>query len=249
VGELNFSSFLAYRNHRLQRETPPTLVLLPHYSTVRLSSSLTILSLSAASKRISTHFGGDRFEHGLIIKSYASDLISMTVSCMPFESFCLFLESCHPTLMASRFSFPKPLEWHFDEGDTVSYIVDSDDGTSYHKSGVISMLRSDAVELSTEEGTVCVPWLKIRRVIHQGDFVEVTGGMYLGCRGWVGELQDQTGSLGDHLRFTGQVANIIKIEDKDKPLSDRTQVFPVPIPNECSCAHLPLRCLTYPSIY
>jgi transcription elongation factor len=194
-------------------------------------------------------FRGDRFEHGLIIKSYASDLISMTVSCMPFESFCLFLESCHPTLMASRFSFPKPLEWHFDEGDTVSYIVDSDDGTSYHKSGVISMLRSDAVELSTEEGTVCVPWLKIRRVIHQGDFVEVTGGMYLGCRGWVGELQDQTGSLGDHLRFTGQVANIIKIEDKDKPLSDRTQVFPVPIPNECSCAHLPLRCLTYPSIY
>jgi transcription elongation factor len=145
-------------------------------------------------------FRGDRFEHGLIIKSYASNLISMTVSCMPFESFSLFLESCHPTLMASISSFPKPLEWHFSEGDTVSYTVDSRDhwDQSFDKSGVISTLRNDAAELSTEEGTICVPWLNIRRVIHQGDFVEVTGGMYLGCRGWVGELQQLNGSLGDH---------------------------------------------------
>jgi hypothetical protein len=91
-------------------------------------------------------FLGDRFEHGLIIKSYASQLVLTTVSCMPFESVYLFLESCHPTVMTSRSSFPKPLEWHFAEGDTVLYTVDFDNNDySYHKSGVISTLRSDAV--------------------------------------------------------------------------------------------------------
>jgi len=31
-------------------------------------------------------FQGDRFEHGLVIKSYASNLVLTTVSCMPLES-------------------------------------------------------------------------------------------------------------------------------------------------------------------
>jgi len=162
-------------------------------------------------------FRGDRFEHGLIVKSYASDLISMTVSCMPFESICHFLESRHPTLIASS-SFLKPLEWHFAEGNEV-YPADNPD-----KSGVISMLRSDSVEISTEEGIVPVPWLKIRKVIHQGDFVEVTGGMYLGQTGWVAELHELGGSMGDD-GVVLQVANIITIEDKERPLSERTQVF------------------------
>jgi hypothetical protein len=52
-------------------------------------------------------FRGDRFEHGLIIKSYSSDCISTTVSCMPFELLCRFLESCHPTLI-SRPQFLNP---------------------------------------------------------------------------------------------------------------------------------------------
>ena len=194
-------------------------------------------------------FRGNRFEHGLIIKSYAFELVSTTVSCIPFKSLCLFLEICHPTVMASRSSFPKPLEWHFAEGDAVSYTVNFDDDSSpKSESCVISTLRSDAVELSTEEGTVCVPWLKIKRVLHEGDFVEVTGGKYLGCRGWVGELREMFGSQDNDYRLVGKVANIINIEDKDKPLSERTQVFD-PIPNECSCAHIPLRRSTCPSIY
>ena len=128
--------------------------------------------------------------------------------------------------MASESSFPKPLEWHFAEGDAV-YIVDSDD--SYHKPGIISMLRNDSVELSIKEGIICVPWLKIRKVLHQGDFVEIMGGMHLGRTGWVGELYEQIGSIDDddedYARIRGQVATIIDIEDKDKPLSDRTQVL------------------------
>jgi hypothetical protein len=183
-------------------------------------------------------FRGDRFEHGLIIKSYASELVSTSASCMPFELFCCFLESRHPRLMSSRSSFLKPLEWHFAEGDEAYIVDDSESG----KSGVITTLRSDSVELSTEEGIVCVPWLKIRKVIRQGDFVEVTGGMYLGWTGWVGELHEQMGSMGDDADYTRigiQVAKIIMIEDKEKPLSDRTQVFPIPF--ECSAlAHIPL---------
>jgi hypothetical protein len=87
------------------------------------------------------------------------------------------------------------------------------------------------VELYTEEGVICVPWLGIHKVICPGDFVEVTGGVYLGQTGWVGELEEQIGSMGDTM-IRRQMANIIKIEEKEKPLSDRTQVFPIPF--ECS---------------
>jgi hypothetical protein len=174
-------------------------------------------------------FRGDRFEHGLIIKSYSSDLISTTVSGMPFELLCLFMDSGHPALMAALPSFPKPQEWHFAEGDEV-YVVGNPD-----KFGVISMLRSDSVELSTEEGIVCVPWLKIRKVLRIGDYVEVTGGMYLGRTGWVGGLHDLVGTTGDTGTYTYmelKVANIIQKEDKEKPSSDHIQVFPIPF--ECS---------------
>jgi hypothetical protein len=82
------------------------------------------------------------------------------------------------------------------------------------------------VELSTEDGIVCVPWLKIRKVLRPGDFVEVTGGMYLGQTGWIGEIGELPASMGD-ARFSIQVAKIIKIEDKEEPLSDRTQVLPI----------------------
>ncbi len=150
-------------------------------------------------------FRGEKFEHGLIIKSYHSDLISTTISCIPFELLCLFLESRHPTLMASRSSFLKPSEWHFAENDEV-YIDPSqlhpsiwDPNPSPLKTGVVSAIRSDTVEVSTEEGIVCVPWLKISKVIRQGDFVEVTGGKYLGQTGWVVKLEEQRGSIGDNL--------------------------------------------------
>lgn len=173
-------------------------------------------------------FRGDRFEHGLVIKSYASDLVSTTVSCMPLESLWRFVESCHPKLMASTTSFLKPFEWHFAEGDEVYILEES------NKSGVISTLQSDSVELTTEEGIVRVPWLKISKAgIRQGDFVEVTGGMHLGQTGWVGELREETRWFGRENDDGGRpvvqrVANIVRIEEKEKPLSDRTQVFPIP---------------------
>ena len=166
-------------------------------------------------------FRGEKFEHGLIIKSYHSDMISTAISCMPFESCCLFLESRHPTL---SFFFLKPSEWHFAESDEVQIDVHPDRPS--YKTGVISTLRSDTVEVSTEEGIVCVSWLKIRKVIHQGDFVEVTGGMYLGQTGWVVGLEDLTGWSVDHY-FSIQMVNILKTEDKGKQLSESIQVFSI----------------------
>ena len=52
------------------------------------------------------------------------------------------------------------------------------------KAGVISALRTGSAEVDTsEEGTVSIPWLKICKVIHAGNFVEVTGGEH---QGWTG---------------------------------------------------------------
>ena len=191
-------------------------------------------------------FRGDRFEHGLITKSYHSDLLSTTISCMPFESFCLFLQSRHPTLVASQSSFLRPSEWHFAENEEV--FVEDSTWLASRKTGVVSTLRSDAVEVSTEEGIVCVPWLRIRKVIREGDFVEVTGGKYLGQTGWVCEVQGLCGSLGDGC-FEIAMAKIIGIEDEEKPLSERTQVcFPKRLNAQLLCSY-PLRYSMYLSIY
>ena len=47
-------------------------------------------------------FGDNIFEHGLILKAYAFQSVSKTVSSMPFEAFCQFWASQHPKLIASE---------------------------------------------------------------------------------------------------------------------------------------------------
>ena len=169
-------------------------------------------------------FRNDRFEYGLIVKSYNTDSVSTAVSTMPLECFSRFRESCHPKLIA----FPRPSEWCFAEGEEV-YIVDHDhdhsedefesieslfnpDPPSY-KSAVISTIRDDSAELDTDGGILCVSWLKICKIIVVGDFVEVTGGMHKGQRGWV-----------DEVTIRSQVANVIQLVDNEKPLPDRCEV-------------------------
>jgi hypothetical protein len=157
-------------------------------------------------------FRNERFEHGLILKSFNTDSVSMALSTMPLESFSLFRESCHPKLTA----FPRPSEWCFTEGDAV-YVVDDSYPPAY-KHGVISTIQNDSAELDTDEGIVCVRWLDICKDIRVGDFVEVTGGMHQGQRCWVDEVQ-----LAD------QVANVIQLVEKEKlSESDRTEVCPIP---------------------
>lgn len=52
-------------------------------------------------------FQGARFEYRLVIKSYTSDLVSTTISCMLLKILCLFVESWHPKLIASMSSLLK----------------------------------------------------------------------------------------------------------------------------------------------
>ena len=111
-------------------------------------------------------------------------------------------------------TFPKPSEWCFAEDDAV-YIVDDSNPPSY-KSGIISTIRDDSAELDTDEGIICVGWLKICKIIHVGDFVEVTGGMHKGQSGWVEEVDLDT-----------KVANVTQLVDEEKPQSDRCEVCPI----------------------
>ena len=146
--------------------------------------------------------GNDRFEHGLIVRSYSFDAILMGISTIPLESFTLFRASGHPQLIKSMDTFPRPSEWCFQEGEEVYNTVEPIpsawwEPTSY-KSGFISKLRDDAAELDTEEGIVVVPWIAICRVVRIGDFVEVSGGLHKEQKGWVDEVE-----------LFNQVANVI----------------------------------------
>ena len=132
-------------------------------------------------------FGGNRFQHGLIVRQYSRDSVSTSVSSIPFKSFNFFRFSGHPELVASNLKYPRPSEWLFAESDEV-FIVDNSVWPPSFKAGVISALRTDSAELDTKEGTVSVPWLKLCKVIHGGDFVEVTGGVHQGWMGMVVEV-------------------------------------------------------------
>ncbi len=119
-------------------------------------------------------FANNRFEHGLLVKSYNTHSISEAISTMPLQYFLLFWESGHSRLT----TFPRPSEWCFAEDDVI-YIVDDSYLPSY-KSSIISTIRDNSAELDTDEGIIHVSWLKICKIIRVGDFVEVTGGMHKG---------------------------------------------------------------------
>jgi hypothetical protein len=158
-------------------------------------------------------FKGYDFEHGLIVKSYAFDSIS-TVRRISLSSFCLFRDSRHPKLTASGCSFPRPLEWDFAVGDDVQVV-------SSTKQGTITSVLTDTVEvdLDTKEGIVSVPWIDILKVMQPGDYVEITGGPCRGQTGWFEGMQT------DISRY--DVACILQLLDINKPLLERTKVFPL----------------------
>jgi hypothetical protein len=159
--------------------------------------------------------GRNRFQHGLIVRRYSPDSVSTTVSSIPLKSFNFFRFSGHPALIASEATYPKPLEWLFAKSDKV-FIVDDSIYPPSFKAGVISALRNNSVELDIKDsGTVSVPWSKIWKAIHVGDFVEVTGGIHEGWTGWVVEVDMING-----------VANIIPTKDEEMQSSDCSKVCP-----------------------
>jgi len=170
-------------------------------------------------------FDGCMFEHGLLLKAYSLRSISKPVDCMPIALFCLFLESRHPKLVASESTFPRPLEWQFDEGEEVLI-------HSSKKRGIVTALWPDSVEvLATGEGDVRVPWLDIRKVVSEGDFVEVTGGVYRGQKGWV-NIMATGGVYQGHLGWIhtmNDVVGIVKDPDGQKlSTPDSVKVCDIP---------------------
>jgi hypothetical protein len=144
--------------------------------------------------------GSDRFEHGLIVKSYSFDSVSSSVSSMSLESFQFFHFSSHPKLIA----FPRPSEWHFAEGGKV-YIMEGLYPRS-PKFGFVTTLRKDSLQITTRDGPIDVTWLEVFKLIQEGEFVEVTGGTHRGRTGWVvGVVLDEN------------VANIVPIGDDERP--------------------------------
>lgn len=153
-------------------------------------------------------FRGNHFDHGLIVKVFDFSSVSKARH-MPLHLVYHFVESQHPTLTESS-TFPRPLEWEFAEGDEVEV-----DYWPAIKQGNITSLQSDSVEvkLSNKETSVVVSWLRIRKLIPLGHYVEVTGGEYKGRKGWFDGLEQGTGG-----------ARVIELEDTEKPLADRMTV-------------------------
>ena len=154
--------------------------------------------------------GSNRFEYGLIVKSYGFDSVSSSVSSMSLESFQFFRFSGHPKFI----TFPRPSEWHFAEGDEV-YILPSyaDLWALPPKSGTITTLRKDSLEFTTSHGLLRATWSEVCKFIREGDFVEVTGGMHRGRRGWVVDVDLREGA-----------ANIVPIGDDERQLADCAEV-------------------------
>ena len=164
-------------------------------------------------------FNGYNFDHGLIVKPYTFNSISTPVLHMPLLLFRLFRESCHPKVIASESAIPRPLEWEFTQGDEVDVFPSIWTHPLTSKHGIITSLLPDSVEvdLSTHEGIVCVSWMDIRKVIHPGDYVEITGGVYRGRTGWFHEIR--------HLLQREEVASVVELKDTEKSLLDRLEVW------------------------
>jgi hypothetical protein len=69
------------------------------------------------------------------------------------------------------------------------------------------------LEWEFAETSVVVSWLRIRKLIPLGHYVEVIGGEYKGRKGWFDGLEH-----GIH------GARVIELEDTEKPLAERMMV-------------------------
>lgn len=166
-----------------------------------LDETLGILPVCVRNNRFS--FEGNQFEHRLICKAFVHSSVSKSVSSMPFDAFCLFWESQHPKLIASQSTFPRPTEWHFAEGDEALVFDVSKCLPVRTKTGHITAIRLDSVDLTTEEGVTTVCWLCLVKAMRKGDFVEVTGGKYKGHTGWVNNIIGRTASVVRKLTENG----------------------------------------------
>ena len=123
-------------------------------------------------------FNGYRFEHGLILKTFDLRSVSTTAVYIPTQLLYLYQSADHPAL--ATFAFPRPLEWHFAEGEVV--LVRHTGQRCLIKAVGDSFAE---VDFRVEEGTVRVALSNLLKEFHPGDFVEVMGGRFQGQSGWV----------------------------------------------------------------
>ena len=192
------------------RLAPPVTVCLPQKRKQSFQKTVPKLFTPADATRHDENtysFNGCTFEHGLLVKYYDSHSVSTSISSMPLSLFCLFRDSCHPKLVASESTFPKPSEWEFQEGEEVCI-------RSSNKRGTVTAVQLDSVEvnLATGEGDVSVSWMDIRKVVSIGDYVEVTSGEFRGLKGWVHAMRTQT-IEGWVFRDEGDLACVVKDTD------------------------------------
>ncbi len=162
-------------------------------------------------------FEGHTFEYGLIVTSYDFYSVSTTVSCMPLELFTLFWQSRHPRLAKSVLTFPRPLEWHFAEGDEV--YVSEGNKPLVSKKGTVKTLRTESVDvdLASGEGVVSAPWMDVRKVVHVSEFVKATGGLYQNRTGWVIRVDAENDYVTEH------TATVFLADDEENPSSSHVK--------------------------
>jgi transcription elongation factor len=150
-------------------------------------------------------FGGCKFAHGLVSKEFDFSSISSSSVHLTSAILSLFRQSEHPQLLAA--TFPRPIEWSFDEGERVLV-------KSSGKRGVFRVADTyfAEVDYTNGEGVGSVPWLDLRKDIVTGDFVLVTVGLLQGRTGWVEGLQGEVVAILE--KATAGHPNVLEVESK-----------------------------------
>ncbi|KAK0492693.1 hypothetical protein EDD18DRAFT_1108698 [Armillaria luteobubalina] len=82
---------------------------------------------------------------------------------------------------------PIPQEWHFKEGERVQIV-------NQMRTGVVAGVYRNVVEVTLEDGSTSqLAWPVIMKAFNLGDYVEVVGGEYAGCLGYVQDIVDTVG--------------------------------------------------------
>lgn len=123
-------------------------------------------------------FNGYTFEHGLIYKTFNLRSVTSTAIYIPTHVLLLFQSANHPAYATS--AFPRPLEWHFAEGEVVFV-------RHTGQRGLIKAVGDSfaEVEFRMDEDIVHVSMSNLLKRFEPGDFVEVMGGPFQGQSGWI----------------------------------------------------------------
>jgi transcription antitermination factor NusG len=169
------ASFKGLKRSRRSRASRPSLALFDPLEIQKM------FQRAPQRKAAGTYcFGGQTFEHGLLVKTVDASSASCCPISIPSELAALFLRSKHPSVIQSK--FPSPLEWAF----AVEDFVDIDKGPFSGKQGWVKVVQPDQLEVELYDGTrIVCDWYDVRKWIVAGDYVTVSKGTAAGHAGFV----------------------------------------------------------------